>query len=88
MANSGKDTNGSQFFVTVGPQRLLDFNHTIWGQLVRGQDVLTAINNVATDSNGKPLTSVVITSASIVQDTTDSVLMITAPAGRDRRRSR
>jgi uncharacterized repeat protein (TIGR01451 family) len=81
MANSGKDTNGSQFFVTIGNQRLLDFNHTIWGQLVRGQDVLTAINGVATDSSGKPLTPVVITGASIVQDNNDSVLMITAPAG-------
>ena len=40
MANSGKDTNGSQFFVTIGPQRHLDFNHTIFGQLVRGRDVL------------------------------------------------
>src|SRR5207244_1208301 len=46
MANSGKDTNGSQFFVTIGPQRFLDFNHTIFGQLVRGFNVMTAINSV------------------------------------------
>src|SRR5262249_15400962 len=43
MANSGKDTNGSQFFVTIGPQRFLDFNHTIFGQLVRGFDILSRI---------------------------------------------
>src|SRR5262249_6590476 len=36
MANSGKDTNGTQFFITRGTQRALDFNHTIWGQLIRG----------------------------------------------------
>ena len=53
MANSGKDTNGSQFFVTIGPERHLDFNHTIFGQLVRGRDVLTAINAVATDAAGR-----------------------------------
>ena len=46
MANSGNDTNGSQFFVTLGTQRSLDFNHTIYGQLVRGFDVLQAIDPV------------------------------------------
>ena len=63
MANSGKDTNGSQFFVTLGPQRALDFNHTIFGQLVRGLDVAQAIANVPTDSNDTPTTPVVITGA-------------------------
>ena len=80
MANSGKDTNGSQFFVTVGPQRFLDFNHTIWGQLVRGFDVLSAIDRVATDANGKPTSTVTITSAAIVADTTDAVLTLDAKA--------
>ncbi|HLJ96699.1 MAG TPA: peptidylprolyl isomerase [Gemmataceae bacterium] len=80
MANSGKDTNGSQFFVTVGPQRFLDFNHTIWGQLVRGFDVLSRIDQVQTDSNNKPLTPVVITSATIIQDTTDTVLSLSTTA--------
>lgn len=83
MANSGKDTNGSQFFVTLGTQRILDFNHTIFGQLVRGFDVLQAIDQVPTDSNNKPLTPVVITSAKIVQDNTDAVITLstTAAAG-------
>src|SRR5438132_7152770 len=73
MANSGKDTNGSQFFVTLGTQRFLDFNHTIFGQLVRGFDVLTRINQVPTDASSKPVTPVVITSATIIQDTPDTV---------------
>ena len=81
MANSGKDTNGSQFFITIGPERHLDFNHTIWGQLVRGREVLTAINEVDTDSGGRPLSNVVITDAAIVTNTTDTVLLIRAPAG-------
>jgi cyclophilin family peptidyl-prolyl cis-trans isomerase len=81
LANSGPDTNGSQFFVTIGPQRELDFNQAIFGQLVRGFDVLNKIDQVPTDSNDKPLTPVVISSARIIQDTTDTVLMIQAAAG-------
>ena len=80
MANSGKDTNGSQFFITVGQQRFLDFNHAIWGQLVRGFDVLQKIDSVSTDSSSKPLTPVTITSVSVVQATTDSVLLLDAGA--------
>jgi peptidyl-prolyl cis-trans isomerase A (cyclophilin A) len=67
MANAGKDTNGSQFFVSIGPQRALDFNHTIFGQLVRGFDVLSAIEHVPTDANNRPLTPVSITSARLVR---------------------
>ncbi len=80
MANSGKDTNGSQFFVTLGPQRFLDFNHTIFGQLVRGFDVLNQIAAVQTGGNDRPTTPVVITRAAIIPNTTDAVLAISAPA--------
>jgi cyclophilin family peptidyl-prolyl cis-trans isomerase len=87
LANSGKDTNGSQFFITDGPQRFLDFNHTIFGQLVRGFNVLHAIEATPvtlqdpTNPNSevsKPVTPVVITSAAIVQDTTDAVFTLTS----------
>jgi cyclophilin family peptidyl-prolyl cis-trans isomerase len=85
MANSGKDSNGSQFFVTVGTntttERNIDFNNAIFGQLLRGFDVLNAVNGVATDGSGKPLQDVVITNASIVTDTTDTVLIVKATAG-------
>ena len=80
MANSGKDTNGSQFFVTVGNQRFLDGNHAIWGQLLRGFDVLQKINSVATNGSSAPLTPVKITSISVVQDTADAVLLLDAGA--------
>jgi cyclophilin family peptidyl-prolyl cis-trans isomerase len=76
MANSGNDTNGSQFFVTDGPQRGLDFNHTIFGQLVRGFDVLAEIEAVPTDSNSKPLAPVTITSAQFVQDPNAAVFLL------------
>jgi cyclophilin family peptidyl-prolyl cis-trans isomerase len=90
MANSGKDTNGSQFFITVSHQRSLDFNYTVFGQLVRGFDVLNAINAVPTTGtqppgsqtpSDRPLTPVVITSASIVPNPTDAVLFLTSTAG-------
>jgi cyclophilin family peptidyl-prolyl cis-trans isomerase len=78
MANTGKDTNGSQFFVTIGTQRDLDFNNAIFGQLIRGFDVLQAIEAVPVDSNDKPTTPVVITNAEIVQDNTDAVFLLTS----------
>ncbi len=80
LANSGKDTNSSQFFVTTGPQRALDFNHSIIGQLVKGFDVLDKIQNVPTSQTSAPTLPVVISKAEVVQDTTDAVLLIEAPA--------
>ncbi len=71
MANSGKDTNGSQFFVTQDQARFLDFNHTIYGQLLRGFEILTTLNGVSA-----PVT---ISSMSIVTDVTDAVLQLKAP---------
>jgi cyclophilin family peptidyl-prolyl cis-trans isomerase len=76
MANAGNDTNGSQFFVTNAPQRFLDFNHTIFGQLVRGFNILADIESVPVDSNSKPLSPVTITSAQIVPDPNAAVFLI------------
>ena len=81
MANSGDDTNGSQFFITDSSPRHLDFNHTIFGQLVRGENVVTAISNVARDGNDKPTTPVVINSATIIENKTDGVITVTAKPG-------
>ena len=60
MANSGPDSNGSQFFVTVEPYPSGNNTYVIFGRVVSGTNVVMAINHVATDSNNKPLTNVVI----------------------------
>ena len=78
LANSGHDTDGSQFFVTVAPYRSGDFAYTIFGQLLRGFNVLSNINNTATDTNSRPLAEVIITQVGFVPDTTDTVLTMVA----------
>jgi len=78
LANSGKNTDGSQFFVTVGQQRYLDFTYTLFGQLVRGFNVLTNINNTAVDANSFPLAREIIQTASYVTNTTDTVVTLCA----------
>ncbi len=60
-ANSGPDSNGAQYFVTVEPTPWLDDVHTVFGKLYGGSNVVYAINHVTTDTNNKPLTNVVVT---------------------------
>jgi peptidyl-prolyl cis-trans isomerase A (cyclophilin A) len=65
MANHGKNTNGSQFFITVAPATHLDGNYTVFGEVVSGQDVADAISNVPRDDNDKPNTPVKIVKITI-----------------------
>lgn len=64
-ANSGPDSNGSQFFVTAGPTPWLNDVHTVFGKLYGGSNVVYAINHVVTGANDKPLTNILINSINI-----------------------
>lgn len=65
MANAGRDTNGSQFFITVAPRHHLDGGYTIFGQVTDGMDVVHKIVNKPTGANDRPNDPTVIRSIEI-----------------------
>jgi cyclophilin family peptidyl-prolyl cis-trans isomerase len=66
MANAGPNTNGSQFFLISGQSGVqLPPHYALFGQVVKGLDVVDAMQKVETDRNDRPLTDVVINSVTI-----------------------
>lgn len=79
-AKSTDDTNDSQFFVTLAATRHLDFNHSVFGLLVEGYNVLHAIGDTATSSD-RPVYDIVMNSVDVFEDVENEVVMLKAAEG-------
>ncbi|MCG8652386.1 MAG: peptidylprolyl isomerase, partial [Pirellulales bacterium] len=87
FAKSTDDTNDSQFFITESDPRPLDFNHSVFGQLIEGEDVREAISSTSTprsrgvSNSERPDNDIVIDNVEVFSDTENAVVFLKALGG-------